>query len=173
MMTVVIGGASSGKSEYAEGHVLRLDGERVYLATMEPFGREAAARIERHRKRRENRGFRTVECPRDLASLSGLADANVLLEDLPNLMANEMFAPGGGGKDAVLAGIRHLQKVTRHLTIVTGDLTSDGIRYPEETDRYLRDLGEVAIAAAAEADLVVEVVCGLPNILRGSGTFKK
>lgn len=167
MMTLVIGGAASGKSEYAERHVLSLDGERVYLAVMEPFGSEAAARIEKHRQRRAGRGFRTIERPTDLAGLTGIRDANVLLEDLPNLMANEIFSERGGGKDAVLAGLRHLKNEARHLTIVTGDLMSDGIRYPEETDRYLRDLAEAAIAVAAEADLVVEVVCGLPNILKG------
>ena len=166
MMTLVIGGAASGKSEYAEQHVLGLDGERVYLAVMEPFGREAAARIEKHRARRAGRGFRTIERPRDLASLTGLSGANVLLEDLPNLMANELFSDEGGGKAAVMAGLRHLREEARHLTIVTGDLMSDGIRYPEETDNYLRELAEVAIAVAAEADLVVEVVCGVPNILK-------
>ena len=45
MFTLVIGGAASGKSEYAEALVMKLDGPRVYLAAMEPFGPEAEARI--------------------------------------------------------------------------------------------------------------------------------
>ena len=42
MLTLVIGGSASGKSEYAEQHVMSLNGARIYIATMEPFGKEAA-----------------------------------------------------------------------------------------------------------------------------------
>lgn len=37
MFTLVIGGAASGKSEYAEAHVETLPGRRLYIATMEPW----------------------------------------------------------------------------------------------------------------------------------------
>ena len=43
MFTLVIGGAASGKSEYAEGHALSLSGRRVYLATMHPADGECLA----------------------------------------------------------------------------------------------------------------------------------
>ena len=56
MFTLVIGGSASGKSEYAERHVLSLStpektspqfGNRIYIATMQPFGEDARARIAR------------------------------------------------------------------------------------------------------------------------------
>lgn len=40
MFTLVIGGAASGKSEYAEAHVETLPGRRLYIATMEPWDEE-------------------------------------------------------------------------------------------------------------------------------------
>lgn len=48
MFTLVIGGAASGKSEYAEAHVETLPGRRLYIATMEPWDEECRARIARH-----------------------------------------------------------------------------------------------------------------------------
>ena len=61
MFTLVIGGSASGKSEFAEQLTLSLDGPRLYIATMEPFGVEAQARIARHRTARRERGFETIE----------------------------------------------------------------------------------------------------------------
>ena len=52
MFTLVIGGAASGKSEYAEAHVETLPGRRLYIATMEPWDEECRARIARHQAAR-------------------------------------------------------------------------------------------------------------------------
>ena len=46
MLNLIIGGAGSGKSAFAENLIQRLPGQRVYLATMEPFDDECRARIE-------------------------------------------------------------------------------------------------------------------------------
>ena len=96
-VTLVIGAAASGKSAYAESLCLGHDGPRVYLATMEPFGEEGARRIARHRALREGKGFSTLERTRDVgAAVSGLPrGCTLLLEDVGNLVANELFAEGG------------------------------------------------------------------------------
>ena len=111
-MTLVIGGAASGKSRFAEEWVMRLPGKRIYLATMEALDAESEARIARHRLLRAGRGFETLECSLDLSHCAVPDRANVLLEDLPNLLANEMFRPGGGG-ERPLSGGRSLPSV-RH-----------------------------------------------------------
>ena len=61
MFTLVTGGAASGKSEYAESLAMRLPGRRIYLATMRPADPESLARINRHRRLRQGRGFDTLE----------------------------------------------------------------------------------------------------------------
>ncbi len=96
-VTLVIGAAASGKSAYAESLCLGHDGPRVYLATMEPFREEGARRIARHRALREGKGFSTLECSRDVgAAAPGLPrGCTLLLEDVGNLVANELFAEGG------------------------------------------------------------------------------
>ena len=64
MVLLVLGGAASGKSQYAEDRVLQFPGEnRVYVATMECFDEESRQRIQRHRNMRAGKGFQTVECP--------------------------------------------------------------------------------------------------------------
>ncbi len=95
MLTLVIGGAASGKSEYAESQVLKLDGHRVYLATMQAYDDEGRARVAKHRRNRADKGFETVEQPVDLEkALPRIpAGSNVLLEDLTNLAANERYRP--------------------------------------------------------------------------------
>ena len=101
MLTLVIGGSASGKSAYAEKLALSLPGEHpgIYLATMEPFGREAQERIERHRTMRKNRGFLTVECARNLRQAPLPPGGSVLLEDLGNLVANELFGDAGDAQE--------------------------------------------------------------------------
>ena len=167
MFTLVIGGAASGKSEFAEAHALKLPGRRVYLATMEPFGAEGRLRVERHRQMRAGKGFETVERYTDLAGLRFPDGANILLECLGNLLANELYSPGGGGADAVLTGVGHLMSRSAHLTVVTNEVGSGGTDYAGDTLRYMRELSRINRTLAARANLVVEVVCGLPNVLKG------
>ena len=167
MLNLVIGAAASGKSEYAEDIVMSLPGEKIYIATMEPFGAEAKERIARHRALRAGKGFTTVERPRDLIGLTPEADWNVLIEDLPNLAANELFSPEGGGADAVLSGVDRICKIVSSVTIVTGDIFSDGAEYDVGTREYMEMLADLHMRIAAKADNVVEVVCGIPCAVKG------
>ena len=108
LFTLVIGGAASGKSEYAEALAVRLGRPLVYLATMQPMDEECRLRVLRHRKQREGKGFLTVERYTDLAGVSVSPNASILLECLSNLMANELYMPEGGGEEAVLSGVGRL-----------------------------------------------------------------
>ena len=167
MLTLVIGGAASGKSEFAENLVLTLPGRRVYVATMEPYDRECLARIEKHRRQRAGKGFLTLERYRDLGGLEVPTGANVLLECMSNLLANELYSPQGGGSAAVLGGVERLCARCPNPTHRTTDGFSGGNAQDGDTLRYLRALGSVNCALAARANRVVEVVCGCANVLKG------
>ena len=200
MIHLVTGGSGSGKSEYGEGLILDIpDGERFYIATMEPSGREAERRIARHRKLREGKGFFTIERPRDLGGLilPGEGRKNVLLECVSNLAANEMFGGGACGLTesageagacgpAELAGetgldrltelarrivsdIRSLARQADHLVIVTNQVGEDGCCYDRETRTYIALVGRVNQELAKLADQVTEVVFGIPVIVKGEG----
>ena len=166
MLTLVIGGSASGKSEYAEQCVLSLDGARIYIATMQPFGKEAEERILKHRQMRKNKGFETIECYTGLQNLKIPPGSNVLLEDLGNLMANEIFSPEGRGPRAVRDGIDALIPACAHLTIVTNEIFSGGTDYTGETLHYMRELAAMNRYIASRADRVTEIVCVIPNRLK-------
>lgn len=175
MKTLVIGGAASGKSEYAES-LLKSAEKKLYIATMQPFGEDAHQRIARHRTLRANKGFATLE---RFTALDALAESQLpfgcsaLLECLGNLVANELFSPDGAKEKAestILDGIKVLIGRCRHLVVVTNDVFVDGITYDADTERYLTLLGRCNAVLAAQFDVVVEVVCGIPILLKGATT---
>ena len=67
-VTLVLGGARSGKSRFAEGLARGFDGPRTYIATAEPFDDEMRDRIARHRQQRAGDGWSTLEAPLDPAA---------------------------------------------------------------------------------------------------------
>lgn len=171
MLTLVIGGAASGKSAFAERLILRSSAAaRVYLATMEPFGAEAAERIARHRAMRENKGFVTVERFTDLERLRLPTDCAVLLEDLGNLAANELFSPDGAGEnaaDAILRGVASLRRQSRDLVIVSNEVFCGGMDYAGDTARWMSLLAYLHRTLARDADAVCEVCGGIPVYHKG------
>lgn len=166
MLTLVIGGAASGKSEYAERLLLAAPGPRYYLATMEPMDGECCARIARHRAMRAEKGFVTIERYTALAQLELPERGSLLLEDLGNLAANELYSPAGAGPDgaleAILGGVEHLRAQCRGLVVVSNEIFAGGRDYAPGTEGYLRLLADAHRALARRADRVCEVVCGLP-----------
>ncbi|MBE6014452.1 MAG: bifunctional adenosylcobinamide kinase/adenosylcobinamide-phosphate guanylyltransferase [Lachnospiraceae bacterium] len=173
MITLVCGGSGSGKSEYAESLVLKLGGsKRFYIATMQPFDNEAYAKIERHRKMRSTKGFETIEAQTDLPSVTfpGGEKGDVLLECISNLVANEMYSPEGAGEktiERVLAGIESLKNTCNNLIIVSNNVFSDGDDYTPETLKYIDNMAVINNHIAKMADSVVEVVSGIPIIIKG------
>ena len=171
MLTLVVGGAASGKSAYAERLVLQTALPRYYLATMQVWDAECAARVEKHRRMRAEKQFETLECPLHLGTVHLLARGTALLEDLGNLTANELYDPAGAGEaaaSAILDGLDKLAAQCEHLVVVSNEVFSGGANYAGDTDRYLKALAQVNNALAARADAVVRVVCGIPVSYKGA-----
>ena len=167
MIVLVTGGSGCGKSTWAEKLVSALPAEkRVYIATMQVYDDESVQRVARHRAQRADKGFTTIECGKNLASAAVPEGSMVLLEDLVNLMANEMF--DGGDVARIVPALQVLARKCRHLILVTNDVFSDGISYPESTQEYLRQLANINAEAAKMADCVVEVVYSIPVCVKGA-----
>lgn len=170
MLTLVVGGAASGKSEYAERLVLQTALPRYYLATMQVWDAECAARVEKHRRMRAEKQFETLECPLHLGTVRLPARGTALLEDLGNLTANELYDPAGADEaaaSAILDGLDRLAAQCEHLVVVSNEVFSGGANYAGDTDRYLKALAQVNNTLAARADAVVRVVCGIPVYHKG------
>lgn len=167
MTTLILGGAASGKSEYAEAVVMAYHKPRIYLATMENIGSTAQRRIDRHRQLRAEKGFLTIECPRNLTELSLPQGHILLLECVSNLFANEMYAtyPPISGMEAAqrcLTGIHAVRKQAEHTVLVSNNVFDDGRDYDAETEDYIQGLAWLNAQLAQQADAVTEVVCGIP-----------
>ena len=174
MLTLVLGGAASGKSEYAEALVLRCGLPRYYLATMQVWDAECAARVEKHRKMRAAKQFETIECPLHLETVRLPRRGTALLEDMGNLVANELYDADGAGQDAAEAAVRGVERLHRqcaHLIVVSNEVFRGGADYAGDTARYLLALARVNNAVAARADHVCRVVCGLPRWVKGGDEF--
>jgi len=167
MIALVIGGSGSGKSAYAEKLVKQIpDENRVYIATMRVWDAESEMRVARHREQRKELGFETIECPVELDKIQLSKDATVLLEDIPNLVANEMFDENGD-VGRIIPALKNLAGRCKNLVMVTGNIFADGGNYDPETLEYMRLLAQVNAVAASLADFGVEVVYTIPVPFKG------
>ena len=109
--------------------------------------------------------------PVDLGGAAVLPGDFVLVEDLGNLLANELWSPAGAGRVGaearILSGVRALMERAALLAVVSVDIFAGGDGYDPETLDYIRTLGRLHRALAALAEETAEVVCGIP--LAGKG----
>jgi len=174
VFTLVIGGAASGKSEYAESLIMASPRfPRYYLATMEPFDEEGRKRVEKHRRMRAHKRFETVERYTDLVSVRLPGRGAVLLECVGNLAANELYSPGGAGSAAdalaaIVGGVDSLLAQCEDLVVVSNEVFTGGTDYAQGTEDYLRLVAGVNCALAQRADRVCEVICGLAQYYKGA-----
>lgn len=169
MTTLITGGSKCGKSHLAEGLLEGYAGNKIYIATMQPYGDEALDAIERHRKLRRGKGFSTVEKYTDIHEIALPENSAVLLECVGNLLANEMFFDEKfcDPTDKIIEGIRQLATRAAELVIVTNQVGSDGTKYAEGTAAYIGCMGKINSGIAAFADNVIECVYGIPILLKG------
>ncbi|MCM1577803.1 MAG: bifunctional adenosylcobinamide kinase/adenosylcobinamide-phosphate guanylyltransferase [Ruminococcus sp.] len=170
MMTLVTGGTKCGKSRYAEKILDGFGGEKIYIATMQPYGEEALCAIERHRKQRAGKGFTTVEKYTDIDKTALPEKCGVLLECTANLCANEMFADGKVRDPAekIIKGFKYLKSRTEILVIVTSEVGGDGIFYEKTTADYIKAMEEINRRTAEISDNVTECVYGVCIPLKGA-----
>jgi adenosylcobinamide kinase/adenosylcobinamide-phosphate guanylyltransferase len=168
-LVLVIGGAGSGKSEFAENASMEIWNENpcghlFYLATMNATDDESAGKIQKHVARRENTSFETVELPTDIGKFAPQKDDVILLECMSNLLANEMFAENEIKFDCVqkiCADLDNLHKSCQ-MVIVSNEVSLSGCDYDETTREYIENLCRINRYIANLADEVVEVVAGIP-----------
>ena len=169
-MILITGGSKCGRSQLAEKFFDGFDGKKYYIATMQPFGSEALAAIERHRAMRDGKGFETIERYTDISGVEIQNGSGVLLECAANLCANEMFLPDGSISDPtqkIFDGIKILAEKTALLVVVTSDVSRDGESYEPSTRGYIGAMGRLNALLARLADSVFECVYGIPVCLKG------
>lgn len=170
MMTLIFGEASSGKSRYAESRLSESKGSpKIYVAMSEVYDDEMRERVKIHQAMRKDKGFITIEQPRDLGAAKIPSGSSVMIESLTAWTANEMFT-AEGVKDSghvvrkILADLSVIAGEVYNVLIVVDNLFCDGEEYDSLTENYVKTLADLVRKIAADSDEVIEIVSGLPII---------
>lgn len=156
MITLVLGGARSGKSEVGERLAAALGPVVTYLATatLDPADDDLARRVEKHRARRSP-AWVTVEVGPELPAVLAALTGPALVDSLGTWVA----APGGPAADA--GALCHALSARDGPTVVVSEEVGLGVHPSTAAGRHFRDvLGDVNRAVAAVADEVLLVVAG-------------
>jgi adenosyl cobinamide kinase/adenosyl cobinamide phosphate guanylyltransferase len=171
LLTLVLGGARSGKSRYAESLMADLappwQPPWTYVATAQAGDAEMAERIAAHRQRRGSQ-WRTVETPRELATaLAAHASTPILVDCLTLWLSNLMLADAD--IDAEIVRLEGACGAAAAPLVLVANEVGSGIVPATPLGRRFRDWqGVLNQRLAARADRVVLVVAGLPLVLKGS-----
>ncbi len=158
-LTLVLGGARSGKSRHAEALVTALPGPWRYVATAQAFDAEMRARIAEHRAARPA-GWTTIEAPLDLAGALA-TDRPVLVDCLTLWLTNLLL----GERDiaAATVALDAALDAREAATVLVSNEVGLGIVPDNALARAFRDAaGRLHQHLAARADSVVFLVAGLP-----------
>jgi adenosylcobinamide kinase / adenosylcobinamide-phosphate guanylyltransferase len=168
---LVLGGARSGKSAYAQRLAEANGLERLYLATAMAGDEEMAARIARHQRDRAH-GWTTVEEPLEIAAALAAhtgPDRAVVVDCLTLWLSNLMLAgrdPGSAIK-ALAAAILDLSGPT----ILVSNEVGMGLVPDNKLGREFRDWqGWANREIGAACDAVIFVAAGLPLQLKPAAT---
>ena len=166
-VTLVLGGARSGKSRHAESLVEGQPGPCVYLATAEARDGEMAARIAAHRARRGRR-WSTLEAPLDLVAGLGSAcgpDRAVLVDCLTLWLSNLMGADKdvAAERDRLIAA---LPALAGPVVFVSNEVGQGVVPDNALARAFIDRAGRLHQDLAAAADRVIFMTAGLPASLK-------
>jgi adenosylcobinamide kinase/adenosylcobinamide-phosphate guanylyltransferase len=168
-IVLVLGGARSGKSAFAERIVIESELDPVYLATAEAGDAEMAERIATHRARR-GASWRTIEEPQRLEETLAkeAGEGRAILVDCLTLWLSNMLHASADVETRMKSLCEAIRGLPGLLVFVSNEV---GLGLVPETElgRRFRDAqGRLNQAVAAVADRVIFMAAGLPLYLKGS-----
>lgn len=166
-LTLVVGGARSGKSAFAERLVIQSARPRRYIATAEAWDDEMRDRIAQHQRDRAG-DWITVEAPLDLpAAIASARPGEAVLIDCATLWLTNHLLAGHDLAERATDLIAALSTCPAPVVIVSNE-TGWGIVPENALARRFRDeQGRLNQRIAAASTLVVTVIAGLPMVLKG------
>ena len=167
-LTFVLGGASSGKSAFAEGLVVATGAPRVYVATSQIYDDEMAAKVRDHVAARGN-DWHTIEEPLDMAkALSQVGEDQVVLLDCASMwLTNHIMAEHDLAVETE-ALIAALAACKGRVVVVSNEVGMGIVPDNALARRFRIAQGKLNQRLAAAADLAVFVIAGLPQVLKGN-----
>ena len=166
-LTLVLGGAASGKSRHAETLVMGVDRPRYYIATAEAWDDEMRAKVRDHKAQR-GEDWITVESPMNAASaLADIPEGAIVLFDCATLWLTNQILAETDLKAAEAALLEALNTCASPVVVVSNEVGA-GIVPDNALSRQFRNAqGRLNQLIAAQADTVIGVMAGLPFSLKG------
>ena len=167
---LVLGGARSGKSRFAEGLARKTGLEKIYLATGRAWDDEMRDRIATHKTDRADDGWTTQEEPLDLIGALKTLDqpGRVILVDCLTLWVTNLMMEEGRDVDAEGAALAATLGDIKATVIFVSNEVGLGIVPENKMARAFRDhAGRLHQAIAAQAAEVYFVAAGLPLKMKG------
>ena len=164
---LVLGGARSGKSRYAQQRAEALPGELVFVATAQAFDDEMSDRIARHRADRDDR-WSTIEAPLHLTECiaNEAREGRVLLVDCLTLWASNITLADRNIEQEILRLESSITAASGTMIFVSNEVGL-GIVPDNALARRFRDAaGSINQAIARVCGSVVFVAAGLPMLLK-------
>ncbi len=173
MIELVLGGARSGKSKYAEQQAIESARQVIYIATAEARDTEMKLRIDRHQQGRPQ-SWHTVEEPIFLAKvINDYAQQNcyLLVDCLTLWLNNILFDKSGRVQQTIFekettALFDCLSSFSGQIILVSNELGQGVIAMDKMTRRFVDEAGFLHQKIAALSDQVVLVTAGLPQVLK-------
>ena len=165
-LTLVLGGAASGKSAYAEGLIEASGLQKVYIATAQVFDAEMEAKVARHRAMRGN-GWITVEEPLHVSAvLSQVKHGQAVLLDCATLWLTNVMLADHDIAEASTELAQGLALCPGPVVIVSNEVGQGIVPDNALARRFRNAQGALNQAIAAQANSVVAVMAGLPLVLK-------
>src|SRR3954451_23338371 len=166
-LTLVLGGARSGKSRHAEALLAQHPAPRIYVATAQALDEEMRERIAAHRAAREGAGWRTVEAPVAVAAALDAAGSGPVLVDCLTLWLSNLLV-GEHDVTAARAALEGALDRRAGPTVLVGNEVGLGIVPENALARRFRDeAGRLHQRLAARADASVTlVVASIPERIK-------
>ncbi len=185
-VALVIGGARSGKSTFAENKTKEFGGNTCYLATAVITDQGMADRVKKHKEQRP-REWTTIEIYKDFAKLENNIDflnsKTIMIDCITTLIGNFMFDSGldfdsckvedvnileAKIKEDVLSLVSLCKKLDKNLVLVSNEVGL-GIVPAYYMGNYFRDIsGRINASVAALSDNVYFMVAGIPMHVKGN-----
>ncbi len=176
-ITLILGGARSGKSSYAQSLAEESGKTVTFLATAQALDDEMSARIQKHRAERPS-NWETLEVPLGVASQSQRIKSDVVILDCITLLVSNLLMQFV--KDDIVDEEPFTMEVEKEVNqliakmlaqkqdwIIVSNELGLGLVPPYQMGRVYRDgLGWANQRLAREADKVIFMVAGIPTVIK-------
>lgn len=167
-LTLVTGGAASGKSAWAEKLVRASQLPKAYIATAQAFDDDMRAKITKHQADR-GKGWQVIEAPLDLPQGLKIAqkDTIILIDCLTMWLSNHLLA--GNDIDPLIDELLfEIANSPALIVVVTNEVGQCIVPDNALAREFQRHQGHLNQRVAQQSNLVIAILSGLPLALKGS-----